>query len=60
VITTQLHSKSLLLSKKANGVQNKESHHTQSMHLKFNVKEMKMALINANKVPVRDVHIMMM
>ena len=35
--------------KKASGVQNKENNHIQFMHLKFNVKEVKMVLKVANK-----------
>ena len=60
VITTPLLSKSLHLSKKGNGVPNKESHPTQSMRLKFNAKEVRVELINANKDLLKDVLIVMM
>lgn len=46
--------------KKASGVQNKENNHIQFMHLKFNVKEVKMVLKVANKDQQKDVLIMTM
>ena len=60
VITTQLLLRSLQLTKKANGVPNKELNPIQFTHLKSNAKGLRRVLTNVNRDPLKDALIVMM
>jgi hypothetical protein len=60
VITTQLLLRSHQLTKKVNGVLNKELNPIQFTHQKFNAKGMRMVLKNVNRVPLKDALTVMM
>jgi len=60
VITTQLLLRSHQLTKKANGVLNKELNPIQFTHQKSNAKGMRKVLTNVNRGPLKDALIVMM